>query len=257
MIAASDRDEDVERSQIRERWFCALETCNQESFHHYCLQICGCLIDTSFPKGVEDLLRGPLARLALEAAAIERLFEERRTDLRKQCRARGIGNSSIVNSLVSRLVRHEEEAKVRLVGRWYRELTPKQSATIDGEVLDPSMAHAEATNPKPKKTKRSTEKGEARAKIVSALTEHHRYADGGCLNHEPIGNNELARNAKVAKRTTSAFFSKEFKGHANYKRVCDDARNLITALKMLNDEFSPHILIGSKLAPEQGEAGNV
>jgi hypothetical protein len=94
--------------------------------------------------------------------------------------------------------------------------------------------------------KRSTERGEGRAKLIAALTKHHKYADGGCLNLEPIGNNELARLAKVAKRTASAFFSKEFRGHAKYKSLCTDAGQLVAALKLLNGEYAPHILCGSK-----------
>ena len=61
--------------------------------------------------------------------------------------------------------------------------------------------------------KRSTERGEAHRKLLAALTAHHKYEDGGCLNLEPIGNNELARLAEVSKATASAFFNKEFGGH--------------------------------------------
>src|SRR5262249_26471769 len=46
--------------------------------------------------------------------------------------------------------------------------------------------------------KRSTAKGEARTKIISALTAYHQYADGGCLNLGPIAVRELARVAEVA-----------------------------------------------------------
>jgi hypothetical protein len=93
--------------------------------------------------------------------------------------------------------------------------------------------------------KRSTERGEGREKLIAALTKHHRYADGGCLNVEPVGNNELARSAEVAKRTASAFFEKEFQGHARYKALCGDAGRLTAALKLLNGEFAPHLLYGS------------
>lgn len=94
--------------------------------------------------------------------------------------------------------------------------------------------------------KRSTERGEGRTKLIAALTRHHQYANGGCLNLEPIGNNELARKAHVAKRTASRFFAKEFEGHRKYQNACTDAATLITAMKMLNDEFAPHILYGTK-----------
>lgn len=100
------------------------------------------------------------------------------------------------------------------------------------------------------KPKRSTERGEGRAKLIAALTKHHQYADGGCLNLEPIGNNALARLADVDQATASAFFKQEFKGHAKYKAACADATLLASALKMLNGEFSPHLLYGAKPADE-------
>lgn len=96
------------------------------------------------------------------------------------------------------------------------------------------------------KTKRSTERGEGQAKLIAALTEHHKYADGSCLNVEPIGNNELARLAQVSESTASAFFKKEFKGHTKYRAICGDARHLVVALKLLNQEFSPHQLYGDR-----------
>src|SRR5262249_14849373 len=49
----------------------------------------------------------------------------------------------------------------------------------------------------PKRAKRSTEPGEAREKLIAALTKHHKYAEASCLNQEPIGNNQLARLADV------------------------------------------------------------
>jgi len=48
--------------------------------------------------------------------------------------------------------------------------------------------------------KRSTVKGEGRTKLIATLTKDHHYADGGCLKQDPIGNNELARLAKVSAR---------------------------------------------------------
>ncbi len=106
--------------------------------------------------------------------------------------------------------------------------------------------------------KRSTERGEGRAKLIAALTKHHRYADGSCLNQGPIGNNELARAAGVSASTASAFFNDKFQGHTKYKALCRDAGKLAAALKLLNDEFSPHVLLGDAsadlAAPEQGDA---
>jgi len=100
------------------------------------------------------------------------------------------------------------------------------------------------------KHKRSTEQGEARVKLIGALTKHHRYSDNSCLNLEPIGNNELARAAGVSPSTASAFFTKRFKGHKKYQSLCSDTALLLTALKLLNDGFSPHDLYGRRPANE-------
>jgi hypothetical protein len=107
-----------------------------------------------------------------------------------------------------------------------------------------------------KKSKRSTERGEGRTKLIGALTKHHKYADGSCLNLEPIGNNDLAKAADVSPSTASAFFNNEFRGHTKYKALCRDAGRLAAALKLLNNEFSPHNLYGGRPADE-GDEGNL
>jgi hypothetical protein len=98
--------------------------------------------------------------------------------------------------------------------------------------------------------KRSTERGEGRAKLIAVLTKHHKYADGGCLNQEPIGNNELAKAARVSRSTASAFFNDKFQGYAKYRAVCRDPGRLADSLKALNGEFSPHDLFGRQPAGE-------
>ena len=129
-------------------------------------------------------------------------------------------------------------------------LTVERSAhSINWNVMDLALVHAYAT---PKKPKRSTTKGEAKAKLVAALTKHHEYADGGCLNQEPIGNNELARLAKVSESTASAFFKKQFDGHMKYRAICGDTTKLVASLKLLNQEFVPHHLFGAKPPGEGG-----
>jgi hypothetical protein len=102
-------------------------------------------------------------------------------------------------------------------------------------------AHLENTQRSNRK-KRSTERGEGQAKLIAALTKHHQYADGGCLNLEPIGNNELAKAAGVSPSTASAFFKNQFEGHTEYKALCRDTGLLVAVIKLLNNEFSPHNL---------------
>ncbi|NQU23108.1 MAG: hypothetical protein HQ567_17660 [Candidatus Nealsonbacteria bacterium] len=108
-----------------------------------------------------------------------------------------------------------------------------------------------ATEQKPTRKKKSTNKGEARAKIISALTHHHQYKkDGSCLNDDPIGVKELARKAEVSPGSVTPFFDKEFAepgekgGHTKYKAVCRDITLLVASLKALNADFSPWQLYG-------------
>lgn len=121
-------------------------------------------------------------------------------------------------------------------------LEPQSTAQIQiaPQALSQSIAPPVNDFPTSKRRKRSTVKGEGRDKLIAALTKHHKYADGGGLNLEPIGNNELARLAEVRNSTASAFFSKEFKGHAKYRTLCADQHRLVAALKTLNGEFRPH-----------------
>jgi hypothetical protein len=108
------------------------------------------------------------------------------------------------------------------------------------ELLRPDRARKRATT----KSRRSTEPGEARVKLFAGLIEHHQYAKGGCLNLEPVGNNELARRVGVSTSTAKSFFDNEFKGHTKYQVVCRDPRRLVESLKILNGDFSPHELYG-------------
>jgi hypothetical protein len=92
-----------------------------------------------------------------------------------------------------------------------------------------------------KKRKKSTESGEARERLIAALTKHHKYDDGGCLNMEPIGNNELARQAEVDRHTASDFFKAHFEGHAAYKAACVNRERqwkIREQLKVLNGDFT-------------------
>jgi hypothetical protein len=114
----------------------------------------------------------------------------------------------------------------------------------DADEAEKREAPAPVVAPVPS-PKRSTERGEGRAKLIAALTKHHQYADGGCLNLDPIGNNELAKAAGVSASTASTFFNDKFQGHTKYKALCRDAGNLKVALKLLNDEFAPYHLLGA------------
>ena len=140
-----------------------------------------------------------------------------------------------------------------VLGMTPSELVARLQRAVAGP--QPSPAPERTAKSQPKK---STKRGEGRTKLIAALTKHHRYADGGCLNQEPIGNNELAKAAGVSASTASAFFDEKFQGHEKYIVLCRDAGKLTAALKLLNDEFAPYHLLGAGAsdlaAPEQDDA---
>ncbi|CAN5183071.1 hypothetical protein BH11PLA2_BH11PLA2_07720 [soil metagenome] len=105
-----------------------------------------------------------------------------------------------------------------------------------------------------RKSKKSTERGEGRAKLIAVLLKHHRYADASCLNMDPIGNNVLAKVAKVSPSTASTFFTKEFESHVKYRKICTDSAKLTASPKKLNCDFSPHNLYGRE-PPEKRRDG--
>lgn len=102
------------------------------------------------------------------------------------------------------------------------------------------------------KRKRSTNRGDGRAKLIAALTLHHKYSDDGCLHLEPIGNNDLAAKARVSGSTASQFFKEAFLGYVQYKLCCRDPASLLASLKLLNGDYSPHHFQRSRPAGEDG-----
>jgi len=96
--------------------------------------------------------------------------------------------------------------------------------------------------------KKSTQPGEARLKMVAALTTHHKYADGSVLNTDPISTRELARIAGVALGSVTNFMNREFNkgqkdGRKRYEAICDCPQLLAVALRALNGELAPYNLI--------------
>ena len=117
--------------------------------------------------------------------------------------------------------------------------------TSNSEVEEPAKGSSADNEPASQvRPKKSVAPGEAAAKLVAALTKYHKYADGGALNHEPIGNSALARLAGVDKGSATGFFKREFRGHDNYERVCRDTALLVNALALLNGEVKPKALLG-------------
>jgi hypothetical protein len=137
--------------------------------------------------------------------------------------------------------------------------TPPRREDEESEAVERLLAEAldrEETTSKtktPTKTKRSTEQGEGRAKLIAVLTKHHKYGDGGCLNWEPVGNNELARLAGVSRSTASEFFREQFGSYSKYRTFCRNETKLIGSLQQLNGELTPDILF-KQLPDEHADA---
>jgi hypothetical protein len=114
------------------------------------------------------------------------------------------------------------------------------------------------TAPLPKRAKRSHSGDEARQKIISTLTAHHRYTDGICESNEPIGSNELARQAEVSSGSTSNFFKEVFGGHRLYKTMCLRNRGKLNiALRNLNGETpTKELLYGRRPFDEDTRNGD-
>jgi hypothetical protein len=125
-----------------------------------------------------------------------------------------------------------------------RQLPDEQNPAPDARSVTTPAAARVAT--RAKKAKRSTERGEGRAKLIAALTKHHRYANGSCMNDTAIGNNELAAEAEVSGSTASAFFNDEFGGHAKYRSCCLKPGQLVGVLRILNNEITPRHILGDR-----------
>ena len=123
----------------------------------------------------------------------------------------------------------------------YLESQPPEVKSLDAGREDEESASNTATARKPK---RSTERGEAEAKLIAALTKHHQYAEGGCMKWDPIGSNVLAEKAKVGKGSANRFFNKWFgsakeakDGYRNYRIACNGKDKLIAILKSMNGDM--------------------
>lgn len=118
---------------------------------------------------------------------------------------------------------------------WWRS---SKSDKSDRETQE-SHCEPESANAVQGKPKQRNAPGEARNKLIAALTLHHKYSVDSCLCQNPITINALARLAGISPSTAFAFFETVFQGHENYIHACQDTRRLIGVLKLLNDEFIP------------------
>lgn len=104
---------------------------------------------------------------------------------------------------------------------------------------------ASETQTRGKRRKGRQQRTDAELKIIAFITQHHNYASDCPLNMTPIGVRELARQLGVSESTVSGFFKKEFGCYEAYERMCKSGNQqvLLASLKVLNDEFTPRILV--------------
>ncbi|MFN9368659.1 MAG: hypothetical protein ACK6CT_07805 [Planctomycetia bacterium] len=127
---------------------------------------------------------------------------------------------------------------------------PGVSTPLNGD----DAQSAESKPQPPVREKRSTEKGEAEAKLIAALAAHHKYSDGSCLNLEPVKNNALARLADVDQGSASYFFKKHFRGHRQYTADCQKSGRLSGILAALVGDVAGWKLFGRVPASEGSRA---
>ncbi len=162
----------------------------------------------------------------------------------------GLGDRSYVQSCANtvRCFEHDEAELKHLASEvstewyWAEVVKEKQAQAVqpeaDGQTVDNLGDDGKR---KGEKLKKSTVKGEAREKIVSELSLHHKYNNELCdLSCGPINGAELARQAKVAPSTVTKFFKDEFEdGRFGYHRICKNSQELTNVLRRLNKEHPP------------------
>ena len=125
-------------------------------------------------------------------------------------------------------------------------LEPLRQKSKPDNASPPIVCDEKTTKKTDRLSKRSTQRGDAKNKLIAALTKHHDYSNGSCLNLEPIGNNQLARLADVSTGSASNFFRDNFGGIKKYEAICREPSRLGKSLKALNNEYSPLDLYGNK-----------
>lgn len=135
------REEETERSQLRERWYSDLPPEQKTDFDSLCLGMAESVIRPCVPLEAPDCLWGPLARLALEHSAINWRYDARFKQ-KQQSLAHRRQNITVAATILEGLTKQKHEAGKRLIGRWFRELTPAQCAAFDaiiaGKVTTPT-----------------------------------------------------------------------------------------------------------------------
>ena len=134
------RKDGAHRSSSWEEWYRGLPLPDRKTLDSEYLTIVEEALRPLFPPQLPNILNGPLARLALEYASLVWRFAGRLQATEKSLADRNFRNHTVVESVLRGLKAVEEESKSRLVGQWFRELTPEQVAAFDGSGADDGQA---------------------------------------------------------------------------------------------------------------------
>jgi hypothetical protein len=155
------RQEGAERSRLRELWYYELSKEAQAAFDDLCVTLAASIVESSFPPPLPPCLRGPLARLALEYATIVRRADAERQESEQRLANQGQRNPGVVESVLCGVANVEEEDTSRLIGRWFRELTPEQQAAFAAPALVLPLAETPTQTGTSQRRERGTNGGKA------------------------------------------------------------------------------------------------
>ncbi len=107
-----------------------------------------------------------------------------------------------------------------------------------------------------KKSSKTSKKPKFHA-FVKALSTHHQYEEGSCLNFEPATFGQLAKIGGFAPSTAKEHIDKQFGGIEGYKRACAVKSELIASLRLLNNEVTPRLLLRAKQVDNRSRSMDV
>ncbi len=135
---------EADRSGLHHRWYTGLSMDHKGAFDAFCLAVAGPVVRPFLPPSLPVCLHGPLARLALEYAAIVRRAAAVRREREERLVNCGLGAKTVLDSVSRSITNDREVAKSRLIVRWFCELTPEQEAAFDSP---PVVQGGELTRP--------------------------------------------------------------------------------------------------------------
>src|SRR5262245_599901 len=121
-----------ELSALLETWYCSLSSDDKSRVDAYCLTIVPSRLQAQLQDQFPMSLHGAVARGTLQYAALARRFESEQSKFHEYLISHGLSNRTILSSVQTGIMRRRDIAIERLIGQWFRELSPEQSAEFDG-----------------------------------------------------------------------------------------------------------------------------